>query len=287
MSGESDTADVPVEQQLAYARDLRRIYRAEREKRRELEAANKALAAANAEINARAEALQRAEQQLVAYARDLRRAYEAERDRRAEVQTAYMTTVRLLAAAIETRDPYTGGHVDRVAVFSVATGRELDWHEERLAALELGALLHDVGKIGVEDRILRKPGRLDPDELAQMRQHPEMGAHMLQGVPFLLPAVTCALRHHEQYDGRGYPDGMAGEAIPIEARVVAVADTFDAMTSDRPYRKGLPLDTATAEIERCTGTQFDPRVAAAFLRAVRAGAITPVNTTPALAAAPV
>jgi HD-GYP domain-containing protein (c-di-GMP phosphodiesterase class II) len=279
MGRPSEPTDIPVEQQLAYARDLQRIYRQEREKRRELEAANQALAAANAEIQARAEALQRAEQQLVAYAQDLRRAFEGERARRAEVQDAYLTTVRLLAAAIETRDPYTGGHVDRVAVFSVATGRELEWDEERLAQLELGALLHDVGKIGVEDRILRKPGRLDPEELAQMRKHPEMGAHMLQGVPFLLPAVTCALRHHEQYDGRGYPDGIVGEAIPIEARVVAVADTFDAMTSDRPYRKGLPLDVATAEIERCTSTQFDPGVAAAFLRAVRAGAVVPVSET--------
>jgi HD-GYP domain-containing protein (c-di-GMP phosphodiesterase class II) len=285
MARQDAAASVPVDQQLAYAHDLRRIYQQEREKRRELEAANRALAAANAEINARAEALQRAEQQLVAFARDLRRAYESERARRAEVQDAYLTTVRLLATAIETRDPYTGGHVDRVAVFSVATGRELEWDDERLARLELGALLHDVGKIGVEDHILRKPGRLGPDELAQMRQHPEMGAHMLQGVPFLLPAVTCALRHHEQYDGRGYPDGLAGEAIPIEARVVAVADTFDAMTSDRPYRKGLPVETATAEIERCMGTQFDPGAAAAFLRAVHAGAITPVADARELAGA--
>jgi HD-GYP domain-containing protein (c-di-GMP phosphodiesterase class II) len=285
MGRQSEPAGVPVEQQLAYAHDLRRVYRQEREKRRELEVANQALAAANAEIQARAEALQRAEQQLVAYARDLRRAYEGERARRAEVQDAYLTTVRLLAAAIETRDPYTGGHVDRVAVFSVATGRELEWDDERLSQLELGALLHDVGKIGVEDRILRKPGRLEPEELAQMRQHPEMGAHMLQGVPFLLPAVTCALRHHEQFDGQGYPDGIVGEAIPIEARVVAVADTFDAMTSDRPYRKGLPVEVATAEIERCAGTQFDPAVAAAFLRAVRAGAVVPVSQTPPLVSA--
>ena len=286
MDQQDSAAGVPVEQQLAYARDLRRIYQAEREKRRELEAANRALEAANAELNARAEALQRAEQQLVAYARDLRRAYEAERDQRAEVQAAYMTTVRLLAAAIETRDPYTGGHVDRVAVFSVATGRELEWDDARLQALELGALLHDVGKIGVEDRILRKPGRLDPDELAQMRQHPAMGAAMLKDVPYLLPAMTCALRHHEMYDGRGYPDGIAGDAIPIEARVVAVADTFDAMTSNRPYRNGLPLEAAVAEIERCAGTQFDPQVAAAFLRAVRAGAITPaVDIRPLVGAA--
>jgi HD-GYP domain-containing protein (c-di-GMP phosphodiesterase class II) len=273
VNDQSSPAVTSIEQQLAYARDLRRIYEVERAKRRELEAANEALAAANAEIAARAESLQRAEQQLVTYARDLRRAYEAERSRRAELHAAYLTTVRLLAAAIETRDPYTGGHVDRVAAFSVATARELGWDEERQHAIELGALLHDVGKIGVEDRILRKPGRLDPDELAQMRAHAVMGARLLEGVPFLLPGLLCALRHHETYDGRGYPEGIAGDAIPIEARVVAVADTFDAMTSDRPYRKGLAISVALGEIERYAGTQFDPAIAAAFLRTVRSGAV--------------
>jgi HD-GYP domain-containing protein (c-di-GMP phosphodiesterase class II) len=277
MSEQSVLPGMAIEQQLAYARDLRRIYEVEREKRRELEAANQALAAANAEIAQRAEALQRAEQQLVAYARDVRRAYEAERDRREELHAAYMTTVRLLAAAIETRDPYTGGHVDRVAELSVATGRELGWDEEQLQKLELGALLHDVGKIGVEDRILRKPGRLDPDELAQMREHPVVGARLLADVPFLQPGMTCALRHHEQYDGRGYPEGLAGEDIPVEARVVAVADTFDAMTSDRPYRKGLAVDTALDEIARCAGTQFDPAIADAFVRTVRAGAVVAMS----------
>jgi putative nucleotidyltransferase with HDIG domain len=273
VNDQSSPAGTSIEQQLVYARDLRRIYETERAKRRELEAANQALAAANAEIVARAESLERAEQQLVTYARDLRRAYEAERSRRAELHATYLTTVRLLAAAIETRDPYTGGHVDRVAALSVATARDLGWDEERLHALELGALLHDVGKIGVEDRILRKPGRLDPEEQALMREHATIGARLLEGVPFLLPGLLCALRHHEQYDGRGYPAGLAGDAIPIEARVVAVADTFDAMTTDRPYRKGLAVSAALGEIERCAGTQFDPAIAAAFLRTVRSGAV--------------
>jgi HD-GYP domain-containing protein (c-di-GMP phosphodiesterase class II) len=223
-----------------------------------------------AESAIREEALHRAEQQQLAYARDLRRAFEAERARRDEVQAAYLTTVKVLAAAIETRDPYTGGHVERVAAYSVAIGRALGWEGERLATLEMGAALHDVGKIGIEDSILRKPGRLDDDEWAQMRQHPEMGARLLEQVPFLIASVGCALRHHERYDGEGYPDGMLGDDIPIEARVVAVADTFDAMTSDRPYRAGLPASVALAEIERCAGTQFDPEVVAAFLRAVQA-----------------
>ena len=152
-----------------------------------------------------------------------------------------------------------------MAAYSVAIGRELGWEGERLATLEMGAALHDVGKIGIEDRVLRKPGRLDDEEWAQMRQHPEMGARLLEQVPFLCASVGCALRHHERFDGLGYPDGMLGPDIPIEARVVAVADTFDAMTSDRPYRQGLPTDVALAEIERCAGTQFDPAVVAAYL----------------------
>jgi HD-GYP domain-containing protein (c-di-GMP phosphodiesterase class II) len=223
-----------------------------------------------AESAAREEALQRAEQQQLAYARDLRRAFEAERARRDEVQAAYLATVKVLAAAIETRDPYTGGHVERVAAYSVAIGRALGWEDERLATLEMGAALHDVGKIGIEDRILRKPDRLDDEEWAQMRQHPEMGARLLEQVPFLIASVGCALRHHERYDGQGYPAGMLGADIPIEARVVAVADTFDAMTSDRPYRNALPTSVALAEIERCAGTQFDPVVVAAFVQAVHA-----------------
>lgn len=221
----------------------------------------------------RAEALARAEQQLLAYARDLRQAYVQERARRQELQEAYLATVRVLAAAIETRDAYTGGHVERVAAYSVAIGRELGWDAERLYRLELGALLHDVGKIGIADDILRKPDRLTDEEWVIMRQHPEVGARMLQHVPFLRHSLGCVLYHHERFDGRGYPTGLAGAAIPLEARVVAVADAFDAMTSTRPYRRALPLAVALAEIERCRGTQFDPEVADAFLRAVWAGAI--------------
>jgi HD-GYP domain-containing protein (c-di-GMP phosphodiesterase class II) len=250
----------------------------EREQRLlELLAQHAAVSLFNARVLAerarRATALQQAEQQLVAYARDLHQAFERERARRGEVHAAYLTTVQLMAAAIETRDPYTGGHVERVATFSVATGSELDWQTDQLEMLELGALLHDVGKIGVEDRVLRKPGTLDDEEWAQMRLHPEIGARILEAVAFLRSVSDCALRHHERYDGRGYPGGLAGDLIPVEARVIAVADTFDAMTSDRPYRRGLPTHVAIEEIERHTGTQFDSAVVAAFLRAVQAGAV--------------
>ncbi|HLH26709.1 MAG TPA: HD domain-containing phosphohydrolase [Chloroflexota bacterium] len=223
-----------------------------------------------AESRVRAEALERAEQQMVAYARDLREVYERERARRAEVQQAYITTVRVLAAAIETRDAYTGGHVERVAEYSVAIGRELGWDEDQLMTLELGALLHDVGKIGVDDGVLRKPAKLEPDEWAHMQRHPELGAHMLRDVPFLQASLSCVLYHHERFDGAGYPHRLAGTAIPLEARIVSVADTFDAMTSDRPYRKGLPASVALEEIARCAGSQFDPLVVRAFLRVVEA-----------------
>jgi response regulator RpfG family c-di-GMP phosphodiesterase len=247
----------------------------------DLLAEHTAVALANArqqaESAARLEALQRAEQQLLHYAGDLRRAYNRERAQRVALQAAYRATVQVLAAAIETRDPYTGGHVERVAACAVAIGRELGWDADRLETLELAALLHDIGKIGVEDRVLRKAGRLDPEEGEQMRRHPVLAAHLLRDVPFLQAAAGCALRHHERYDGQGYPDRLAGDTIPVEARVVAVADTFDAMTSNRPYRKGLPRSTALAEIERCAGTQLDPAVVAAFMRAMQAGAIAPAR----------
>jgi ribonuclease P protein subunit RPR2 len=223
-----------------------------------------------AESRARAEALERAEQQTVQYARDLRRIYERERARRAEVQMAYLATVKVLAAAIETRDAYTGGHVERVAEYSVAIGRELGWDEDQLMTLELGALLHDVGKIGVDDGVLRKPAKLEPDEWEHMQRHPELGAHMLRDVPFLQDSLSCVLYHHERYDGRGYPYRLTGDEIPLEARIVSVADTYDAMTSDRPYRKGLPASAALDEIARCAGSQFDPLVVNAFLRVVAA-----------------
>ncbi len=226
-----------------------------------------------AESNAHAEALQRTEQQQLSYARDLRRAYDAERARRAELQEAYLATVKVLAAAIETRDPGSGQHIERAAALAVATARALGWDEgEQLERLELGAALHDVGKIGIEDRLLIKPGPLDAAEWEQMRRHPELGARLLEAVPFLQPAVPCVRHHQERYDGRGYPDRLAGEAIPVEARIVAVVDAFDAMTSTHVYRAAMTSAEALAELDRCVGTQFDPAVVAAFFRVVEFGA---------------
>jgi len=196
-----------------------------------------------------------------------------EREARAVVQATYLATVKVLASAIETRDPAAAGHAERVAALAVAIGRELGWDADQLAALELGATLHDVGKIAVAEHVLRKPGPLDPTEWEQVRRHPERGARLLEAVPFLQAPLSCVLHHQERYDGQGYPDGLAGEAIPPEARVVAVADTFAAMTTERSYRKALLPAAAVAEIERGAGTQFDPEVVAAFLRAVQSGGL--------------
>jgi putative nucleotidyltransferase with HDIG domain len=173
--------------------------------------------------------------------------------------------LRVLTGAIEARDPYTRGHSSRVTALAEVVARRLGWSEEKLASLRVGGPLHDIGKLGVSDEVLRKEGRLDDGELAQIREHPKIGARMLLRMAALREAIPYVLYHHERWDGHGYPSGKAGEEIPIEARVLAVADAFDAMTSDRPYRRALSRTEALAEVERCAGTQFDPEIARLFL----------------------
>ena len=170
-----------------------------------------------------------------------------------------------LSRAIEARDPYTRGHSARVTEIAEAIARRLGWDAERLALLRVGGPLHDVGKLGVSDEVLAKPGRLDDDELEQIREHPKLGARILLRVAAFRAAIPYVLYHHERWDGNGYPTGRAGEQIPLEARVLAVADAFDAMTSDRPYRRPLDHQAAVAEVARCSGTQFDPEVVRIFL----------------------
>ena len=171
----------------------------------------------------------------------------------------------MLTGAIEARDPYTRGHSSRVTELAEALARRLGWSDQRIAALRLGGPLHDIGKLAVSDEVLRKEGLLDEGELAEIREHPKNGARLLLRVAALRAAIPYVLYHHERWDGTGYPSGKAGEEIPLEARVLAVADAFDAMTSDRPYRRALTLQQALAEVERCAGTQFDPRIAEVFL----------------------
>lgn len=189
------------------------------------------------------------------------------------VKQGYEDTLTALANSIELRDHYTVGHTWRVTNFSKEIARELGWNGEKIEEVQMGGVLHDVGKIAVDDAILRKPGKLTDEEFAKMKIHPERGAQLLQDIAFLRPLIPYCLYHHERYDGKGYPYGMQGEDIPIEGRLVAVADTFDAMTSNRPYRKGLDPEVAIAELERGRGSQFDPVCVDALIRCYRAGRI--------------
>jgi putative nucleotidyltransferase with HDIG domain len=177
---------------------------------------------------------------------------------------AYRTTLKALTSALEARDSETHGHSERVVNFSLRLGRELGLDEEQMRSLEFGSLLHDIGKIGVPDAILRKPARLNEGEWVKMREHPLHGQKILRGIMFLEGAARVVAQHHEKWDGSGYPLGLRGEAIDLNARIFAVADAFDAITSDRVYRKGRGYDEALAELEAYCGRQFDPAVVAAF-----------------------
>ena len=181
-----------------------------------------------------------------------------------EVENSYRMTLKALVQALETRDFETHGHSERVVTFSLRLGYELGLEKEVLRDLELGALLHDIGKIGVPDAVLRKPAKLNDDEWAKMKLHPQHGQKILRNIPFLEGASRIVGQHHERWDGEGYPYGLRGEDIDIGARIFAVVDAFDAMVSDRVYRKGCPYDDALKELERCAGTQFDPMIVEAF-----------------------
>ena len=175
----------------------------------------------------------------------------------------------MLTRAIEARDPYTQGHSARVTALAEEVARRLGWSPEQLATLRIGGPLHDIGKLAVSDEVLCKEGRLDDAEFAQIQEHPKIGARILLRMAALREAIPYVLYHHERWDGTGYPSGKAGKEIPVEARVLAIADAFDAMTSDRPYRSALTHEEALAEVERCAGTQFDPKIARVFLEVFR------------------
>jgi putative nucleotidyltransferase with HDIG domain len=178
---------------------------------------------------------------------------------------SYQTTLEALATALDARDAETLGHSVRVGAYTVAVAQRMGVRDPELTDVYRGALLHDVGKIGIPDAILLKPGKLTADEWVEMRKHPEIGARMLQGIRFLEGAIPIVLCHQERWDGKGYPQRLAGKAIPLGARIFAVVDTLDAMTSNRPYRKALTYDDARAEIVKYSGIQFDPEVVAVFL----------------------
>jgi len=166
---------------------------------------------------------------------------------------------------LRARDPGTGAHSERVRVYALALAEAHGVPESQLPDIEHGVMLHDIGKIAIPDGILLKPGPLSPDEWKIMRTHPEVGRRLIEHMSFLSGAVPVVYHHHERWDGTGYPEGLRGEDIPLGARIFAVADAFDAMTYDRPYSRAIPVSAARAEIERCSGTHFDPTVVATFL----------------------
>lgn len=186
-----------------------------------------------------------------------------------KLEKAYMESIETLRYTVEAKDPYTKGHSDRVAQYSLLIGKKMGLSEEEQNKLLIGGLFHDIGKIGVPDTILRKTDKLTDEEYSEIKNHPSIGAHILAPATIFQNIIPIVKHHHEKYDGRGYPSQLKGEDIPLYARIAAVADTFDAMTSKRPYRDALPVETVIAEVERCKGTQFDPQIADIFLDILR------------------
>jgi putative two-component system response regulator len=182
----------------------------------------------------------------------------------AQLQQAYEASMIMLSNAIELRDQYTRGHVERVRDYSVLIACQLGCNSVDLSYLQFGSILHDIGKIYIRESILRKPGSLNDEEWAEMKRHPIIGAELIENIPFLTPAIPIIRSHHERWDGKGYPDGLAGEEIPLMARIVAVADSLDAMTSSRVYRDAFSPQKACNEILSGRGTRYDPAVVDAF-----------------------
>lgn len=182
-----------------------------------------------------------------------------------QLEQAYLDIIETLRYTVEAKDTYTRGHSDRVSAFSVLIGKKMNLPESDIELLKIGGLFHDIGKIGIPDSILLKPGKLTDDEYSEIKNHPNIGAHILGNTTFFKDIIPIVKHHHERFDGRGYPSRLQGEEIPLLARIAAVADTFDAMTSKRVYRDAIVMQSVKDEIRNCKGTQFDPVVADAFL----------------------
>jgi HD-GYP domain-containing protein (c-di-GMP phosphodiesterase class II) len=216
--------------------------------------------------------LDAARAQLLRFAEDFRDLYRQERRHARDVErvleeldASCIATMETLAQLVEAKDADTRRHLDRTSAYAVALARLIDPDLAERPHLLQGFHLHDIGKVGVSERILTKPGPLHPSEWAEMRTHPVVGAEIVSPIRFLGDAIDVIRFHHERFDGSGYPDGLAGDGIPLPARIFAVVDAFDAMTSERPYRRAMPAERAVDEITRCSGTQFDPEVVEPFL----------------------
>ena len=214
-------------------------------------------------------------EQLLVFAKELNHLYREERERSAELERAYgeltdtySATIKTLAFVVEAKDSNTRRHLDRTQVYGLELANSIDSDLIRDPEVGFGFLLHDIGKVGIPESILGKPGPLTDEEWSVMRTHPIIGAQIVEPMRFLGEAVQIIRCHHERFDGKGYPGGMGGDDIPLAARIFAVVDSFDAMTSDRPYREALPTDRAMEELVRGQGTQFDPQVVEMFISLV-------------------
>lgn len=233
----------------------------------EIQELRRAARARDQELAAATEALTRARAQQLTILGDLKQAIETERQHRVEAERARLSTIQTIVLAIEARDGHTGGHSERVRQYCLTLGRRMELAPAALEELEVAAILHDLGNIAVPDSVLTKTERLTGEERRVLDQHPVVGARIVRALPFAAGAIPGILTHHEHWDGSGYPQGLAGAAIAISGRIIAVADAFDAMTTTRVFRSGLGLGAAVDELQRCAGTHFDPQVVTVFVDA--------------------
>lgn len=220
------------------------------------------------EIGELADTFNKMTDDLKLYIEQIKRAAKENRD-------LFLGTIRALAAAIDERDPYTRGHSERVTQYSITIARTLGLDEIAIETVRISALLHDIGKIGIDDKVLKKPGFLTPEEFEVMKQHPVKGAHIMKSIEQMREMIPGMKYHHEQWDGNGYPDHLKGEEIPLIARIISVADTFDAMTTNRPYQKALNLEFTLQKIKGNAGIKYDPKVVQALIKAIENGEIVP------------
>jgi putative two-component system response regulator len=210
------------------------------------------------------------EEELEAYYKNLEELVEKRTSKLQEayrvLKKAHLDSIKILSGAIDAKDPYTQGHSDRVRKMSLRIATQLGFSEDRLENLEYGALIHDIGKIGIKDEVLQKSGPLSPKEYQYIQEHPLIGVKIVEGIDFFKDKIPMIRNHHEHFDGSGYPDGLIGEVIPLEARIIAVPDAFDAMTSLRPHRRASPLEDVLLEMEKGKGKQFDPQILEIFLK---------------------